>query len=486
MKTYNNDIYENLGLSANDQDKMVNNMAKAIESSEKAGTNDIRRMKSMRKNTDSKIIKKVTVASVSIGLSAALIAGVISYNKNNSNTSTSVAKESMKTTEKVTEVATRKASISDHRKNNEEEIDDYNNEINEYSTDKTFKIISFYDCTGITKRAKIGNNLVEIFCKQQYKGGYEINVKQGKNKFVTADAINISKYNFLDFYAYGNDMYYFDSKGLKKLDLESLKAEYVMNFIDVKLATTNQTIFAIDDDYVYMSCVTGNPGDSKDDTTWTGQQNYMYSYNLKDKDLNLLENRNFEAMINDTYIVTSDAHEFTTEQGLEKVYLPLYVEKIEDGKVTTITKLGDYANADYAPPEDYETIDMHVTDSGKVLIEHNGIPYCDETLNRIQFSSASKDKFYYEDFESVDKNNAVDYTKVTIKSYDLKTNKIEKVATISLKDCNISEKDASFVAVLLITDDYCLIDTLVNDKTTGDTKKIKYYFKDKKIENYEY
>jgi len=31
-----------------------------------------------------------------------------------------------------------------------------------------------------------------------------------------------------------------------------------------------------------------------------------------------------------------------------------------------------------------------------------------------------------------------------------------------------------------------LIDTLVDDKTTGETKKLKYYFKEKKIEKVEY
>ena len=481
MKYYTNDIYENLGLSADSQDKMVDNMANVIESSERSGTNDIRRMKSMRRNVRSEILKKVAVASVSVGLSTALIAGIVSYNKNMSGEKTDVAKEVVKTTEKNTE------AVTDKEKNYEENTDNVD-EIAEYAITKTFKKIDFTYRTSITSRAKIGNCIVELFNNSENKKGtYEINVKTGKNKFEKVDTFAAKVlYDTLGFYTYGTDLYYFTYDGLKKLDLDSLKAEYVMEFKNVNLATPYQTIFNIDDKYIYMSCETGNPGDPKDDTEWTGQINYMYSYNIKTKKLNLLKNRIFHAMINEKYIVTSDATEYKTEQGLEKIYLPLYVEKIEDGKVETVTKLGENAKANYAPLSDFEYSSMHVMKSGEVLLEYNGIPYCDETLRGIQLSSANEDKFYYEDFESVDKNNAIDYSKVTIKSYDLKTDKIEKVSTISLKDCNIPEEDGSFVAVLSITDDYCLIDTLVDDKTTGETKKVKYYFKEKKIEKVEY
>ncbi|WP_288886543.1 hypothetical protein [uncultured Eubacterium sp.] len=472
MENFKNEIYENLGLSEKTQERIVNAMENAAKSNLTPDTDYIRRIKSMRKNTHSDILNKVAVASLSIGLSCALIAGIMAYTKDTSSKKTNVAKETVKTTEKTTKSITKETStINENEQNNKEELDYYDtNPLRKYSIDKTFKKIEFCVRTSITKRVIIGYNTIELFYNEKTRG-YEINVKHGKSKFVNVDKIDVGDhFEILGYYAYGNAMYYFDVNGLKKLDLKSLKSEHIMKFNDVKLVSNDQYLFGIDDNHIYMSCVTGNPGDSRDSTEWTGQNNYMYSYNTKTKELNLLKNRDCYAVINDTYVITS-------EYNGEPLAPTLYVEKIEDGKVTTIEELGKYAKAYYAPPENPHASTSYSNEIGGVDIFYDEIPVCELTENGVMFSKSNDQKFYYENYESLKKDGTIDYSQVTVMSYDLSTNKSEKLATINVKSIHDSDK---YFSIDIITDDYCDINLTPGED--DDMQRIKYYYKTGKIE----
>ena len=119
MDNFKNEIYENLGLSENTQERIVDAMENAAKSNITPDTDNIRRIKSMRKNTHSDILKRVAVASLSLGLSGALIAGVIIYTNNNHNDKKISAKkvtqttENIKSTEQTTEKETSAPEITD-------------------------------------------------------------------------------------------------------------------------------------------------------------------------------------------------------------------------------------------------------------------------------------------------------------------------------------------------------------------------------------
>ena len=62
-----------------------------------------------------------------------------------------------------------------------------------------------------------------------------------------------------------------------------------MNFNDVDIATPDQELFAINDNYIYMSCKTGHPEFNKGSNEWSPEVDYMYCYNLKTKKLELID-----------------------------------------------------------------------------------------------------------------------------------------------------------------------------------------------------
>lgn len=457
MDNLKNEIYENLGLSEDIQERIVDAMENAAKSNITPDTDNIRRKNSMKKNTHSDILNKVAVASLSLGLSGALIAGIITYTKETSTVKTGVAKETMTTTNII---------------NAESKPDEfYNsiNDINEYSTSKTFKRIFFIDPTGDIRRAKVGNNTIELTEEEITEDNLRVNVsiKQGNGKLVNVDKIdNAEKYN-LSFSAYGNAIYYCDGKGLKKLDLKSLKAEYIINFSDVDIATPNQETFAINDNYIYMSGKTGRPEAPKSTGLWSPEVDYMYSYNLRTKKFKLLENKKYSATINDTYYITSEYAGTIWNRNY-------YLEKIEDGKVTTIKKFKKGDNVYF----DHSTNSSYTTPAGATDTFFDGI-----TINighfpkdGIMISEADKEVFYYTTHKS-NKDDNEEFSEFTIMSYNLSTNKEEEIATVTAHDLNDSDNNFNIVK---ITDDYCEINHSPNDFDSTD--KSRYYFKTGKVE----
>ena len=93
------------------------------------------------------------------------------------------------------------------------------------------------------------------------------------------------------------------------------------------------------------------------------------------------------------------------------------------------------------------------------------------------FSKSNNQKFYYEKYESLKKDGTVDYSQVTVMSYDLSTNKSEKLATINVKSILDSDK---YFSIDIITDDYCDINLTPGED--DDMQRSRYYFKTGKVE----
>ena len=254
MDNFKNEIYENLGLSENTQERIVDAMENAAKSNIIPDTDNIRRIKSMRKNTHSDILKRVAVASLSLGLSGALIAGVIIYTNNNHNDKKISAKkvtqttENIKSTEQTTEKETSAPEITD---------------VNTYAIENKFKKLELIYYADLYEKVRIDKWELRLIKNDKKEGAFDICLQTGKEKEILVDRIQRSHDNTqVLFYSYGENVYYFDENGLKELNINTQKVTRLFKYTDSTkevckaFPNTNlshrYSIFKIDDkDYIY-------------------------------------------------------------------------------------------------------------------------------------------------------------------------------------------------------------------------------------------
>ena len=496
MENFKNEIYENLGLSEKTQERIINAMENVAKSNLTPDTDNIRRIKSMRKNTHSDILKKVAVASLSLGLSGALIAGVILYTNGNYNNKKISAKKVTQTTENIE--STEKNKEKNTVKNTEKEttkseitediMADSDTGVNIYAIENKFKKLDLLYYANSYQRVQIDKWELRLIENDKKKGAFDICLQTGKEKEILVDSIQRSRDSIeVSFCSYGENVYYFDKNGLKELNINTQKVTRLFKYTDSTkevckaFPNTNlshrYSIFKIDDKHIYFSICAFTGGIAEDDPVSNLSQ-YMYCYDINEKNVRFLKNRYVEETIDDEYYLTSEIpKDFKGDIPNQENEL-LFIEKITDGKAEEIKSFEKHTQVYLAG----ENADWY-TD------ENDG-----ENNQGLQFSESNPHKLYYILCNRKNKETEVYgssigvYSKCTIMSYDIDTNKEEQVAYLESSELNFP--DDFYVEV--IKDDYCLISSLVKNKNYDENSEeytpmylenvYVYDFKTKKLE----
>ncbi|MCR5630227.1 hypothetical protein [Eubacterium sp.] len=421
-----NKAYDNFGMREDE----INNLLTYCKSKRKeleSNTVDlsIRRNEKMKKNEYGSVFKKIAVASLSIAATGAIVAGVVTYNNTNKNSKDNsiVAKETTtveteKSTEKETENTTQNTIKKEENKSGKKfeyvcmEICDLKGKVTD-------------DCELQKCNYEIGKagKHVIFLSRNETWDGYTISIKKD-DEFKKVDYAEVSDMNIpLNFCTYGDhDLYFFDVNGLKKIDMKNMKSKYLFKFKDIKTPIDKDTIHNeieienINDKYIYISGFISEDDKSINDE-WEYEDktvNFMYAYDEKEDKLIYMSSKDFQTFLGDDMVITADSsnHKYTKDTSMyqEKT---IYIEKLEDGKMKVVKKLGERA---------YWWFDEGTGKEGK----YDGM--C--------FSAKNDNKFYYVNFEKSLKSGVTDYSEMTIMTYDFSTNETEKVDSITIPNLN--------------------------------------------------
>lgn len=450
----NNKFYEDLIATEKEKENMISECFKILDNESLAPDDEIslRRNEKMKQKEYGEVIKKIAVASFSLIATGGIIAGVMNYN-NSVNNQSGKSVVSNETTETVKKETTEKVTEETTEAMTDEFYEDEENSL-EYAEDfdANSKEIVRYSWGNIKlddKRILEVKEDGDIFKTRRYK----IFLSEGGNR-KEVDTVCCSKFYYsgcnTSFFSYGKNLYYFDNEGLKKLDTENLKVEYVFKGNDYSKieGKGSESIFYFDDKKILFSTssIKQTPG-ATDSEDWASVDYYMYEYDIKNNKLVFLGNKEFYDYIDDEYILTAElpGYKYDDNHPYEK---RINVEKIENGKLKKVCCLGDRVLANFT----------YMGEDGWAYSEKN------------------KNMFYYEEHEKELENGATDFSETTIMSYDIKTKKTEKVATISAEKLGIGKTKRLFVKEL--KDGYCkFIDGYVDEGST-----YKYEYKTGKLE----
>ena len=469
MKVEKNKIYESLKADAELKDKILKESIKTIKTVSLPGDDELslRRNEKMKKKEYGDAFKKVAIASFSLIATGGIIAGVINYNNsnkqsakivgNNINTEFSTGDIKEETTEKVTEAVT------------EETTTEEKNEVNTNLDDNKFHSLDFDSLNGSAMYRYIDSELGHVNVTTQYAkvcGDYSFKLEFDADKkvfklgLIKGDdytLIEKSKDGFDEytFRTYKDKVVYSDDVGIKELNLRTLKKKYIFKHKDVSIDCSSEYVFNMDDKYMYFSGKTFSqrPGATDTEDT-TGVQYYTYAYNLKTKEVKLLENRLDVCMVDENCFIMAEVPEYPYEDIGHPYETPLYLVKIHNGKAKDIAFLGE-----------------------RVLCDFLGVE------KTPAFSDKDKNKFYYINYEKKLDSGLTDYNEFTVMSYDMDTKKIEKVAKLSTEKLGIGSLEKLKIDEL--NDDYIkFLDDEIGDDVPLDAvyKTYFYYFETGKVE----
>lgn len=431
----------------------------------------------MKKKEYGDVLKKVAVASFSLIATGAIIIGVSNYkdgkkgdyNRMVSKTTESVTKKvnsNDKDETKKDVVETVKEEVEEKNninpvENKLEYLDFEDRDTVEYSVDDTEdEIIEKNKNNTSYAITTMGEYELKKIYTDDNKDSYDLYIKKGSEEYKKIGRYNVAELtiNLCD-YKYGYNLYLYDDEGIVKINLKTLKPKYIMKYKDINLSKFLLNPCKIDDKFIYFfgQKETHTPGEI-DSEAWDSVQFYMYVYNIKTKEIKFIGNRYCEDIIDDDYIVTSEVPKYKYETPGHPFEKPLYLEKFEGGKLKEVKKLGERA---------------YCTFMGDLDVE--------EDIQGLHYSNESNHKFFYQIFKKTDALGLSDSSEITIMSYDIDNDKMEKVADLSAKKLKLPYDD---IFIETVNDEYIVFKSSYFDekKVTTTEYRYKYYYKTKKLE----
>ena len=452
----NNKFYEDLVATEKEKENMISECFKILDNESLAPDDEIslRRNEKMKNKEYCDLLKKVAVASLSIIATGGIIAGIVSYNGgSNNNKSVGLKNAESTETDKKSVKETAKEDIKDDTTEETYDIEDEEEIQKKYFLNSDSTEIIVYDGSVRIDRNRVLDVEEEGNISETCR--YNLVVRDSGKKDIVD---NVSRSSFyysgagVDFWSYGKYILYFDDEGLKKLDTDTYKTEYVAKGSKYAKLKGKGTcvLFCADDKKVYFSIsAIKQVSGSYDSEEWDSVEYYMFECDSKDKKLKFIGNKGYIGEIHDGYILTLELPGYKYNYG-HPYETRVYVEEIKNGEIKTVSCLGDRVEVSFN------------------YYEGDGIPYA--------FSQKNPDLLYYIDHKKELESGKTDYSEFTIMSYDFKTNEKSEVVTISssmvgsgiTKRLNVSE----------VTDDYC---KFIEDNTRDNDNAYKYMFETGKI-----
>lgn len=419
----NNDLYEKIDVSTERKQQIIDACLKENEQRTPQIDNelDLRRNINMKNDKDGyAILKKVAVAAVSVGLSGAVIAGVVIYNGGKNNGKNVGAN---KDTEVSSEMITK--YTNDDNKSTDEQKKSYkirNLKTMKMDKDEDSNYYKVKDHSINEKEYLIGDYMI----KEDVFGGISHCYVKGKDDD-EYDYEMIPDLEYVDDSLYTNGKYfYYASEYLYKYNMETKERTYydlygVLN-IDITKLGYQTVIDSIKDNNLYFSTII-------EDYNRENRKCSFYIFNLTNNKLDCLSANRGCVLFDDNYVVTA---RYIDPGSQDKPDQAWYIEKINGDKLEEVKSLGKYVSV-------------------------------------IEEQSSKNNKIYFESYEGLENS------KITITSFDKNTCEIKEECVLRSTDF---PKGTKSMCMEEINDDY----GIVRFVPIGKLIRYKYVFATKEME----
>ena len=435
-----NDLYEKIEVS---EEKMQHMIEVCMQKYKEGNINsrqcdvfDIRE-KNVRVNSFADLISKAAVVAVSIGLSGALMSGVLS-NTRNMGRSVGVIEE------KTTEEATKEKRKEEGTVNGDEVID---NTFADFMTDdkniEGYKNIFPLNEYGVameteqyvkSKKIEIGEFVIRceglVVIEGEVQNDYSITLsRKGDSKKVKIPNLDVGVLEKATF-TNGKNLLYCNGGKLFKYDMVHNEVESISPHPD---CDENLMIYGIKGKKIFLSDYISDSGSDFMDY----YKSYAATYDMQSGKIHIIKNRQMENILLDdeNYFITSKCLGDGKENSDN---WEIFLERITEDGFEDVVSIGAYAKC----------IDCDSTDKSKIYFEVS------EEGN----------------FGLIDDSNK------KIKAYDKKTGDVLVVAELHAKDFGFEDTP---VCIRQITEKYCVVEFAHADM---EWSKFKYHFDTKRIE----